>query len=812
LLSLASLSSDIRYAIRSLRRSPGFVATALIALALGIGANTAVFSVVNTVLLQPLPYPDPDALVQFGLTGPTGPGSIVSIPEFVACAAQHEVLQDVSAYDFGGPGINLTQGDRPVQVRGIHVSRDYFRLLGAKIALGRTFSSGEDRPGGGKVVVLGDALWRRQFNADPGMVGKPISLANEPYILIGVIGPGFDPDPAADLWLPLQADPDSRSMAHYLQVAGRLKPGVTLDRAKAQLKSARGEFQRRFPLFNQKTEFMVWPLGDTAVAGVRKGLLLLLGTVTLVLLIACANVANLLLARATSRQREMAIRTALGASRSRIVVQLLTESLVLSALGGVLGWVVGYVGMRVLLLVNPGNLPRLDAGSAVALDGRVLAFTAAISIATGLVFGLVPALNASRAGLHTRSGSGQRDNRARSLFVILEVALALILLTGAALLLRTFEALRAVRPGFDPHHVVTLDMSLAGTRFQKTAQVTQVVGEAERRVGALPGVVAAASSWMLPVESAFSSTFVIEGRPLTDGPVHGQALMRPVSTKYFEVFRIPLLRGRLFSDKDTAAGDGVVLISEGLAKKFWPGANPIGERLNVDKYHPEFAAPPRQIVGIVGDVRNYGINRDPDPAMYLPQAQVADGMTAIDTQILPITWAIRTQGESSSLTLAIEEQLRQASGGLPVANVRSMQQVLGRSMARSDFNTILLTVFASIALLLAGIGVYGLMNYSVQQRRQEIGVRMALGATPAQVRNLVVLAGMRLALIGVGLGLAGAFALARVMDSLVYGVKTSDAGVFAFVAVLLTSAASLAAYVPSRRATRIDPIEALRTE
>jgi putative ABC transport system permease protein len=806
-----ALQQDIRYAIRSLRRSPGFVATAIAALALGIGANTAVFSVVNTVLLQPLSYPDPDALVQFGLVTAEGRGATVSIPEFAACRAQQRILQDVAAYDFGGPGINLTDGDRPEQVQGLHVSRDYFRLFGAQIARGRTFTNSEDRPAGDKVVVISDALWRRRFNADPNLVGKSLSLGNEPYLLIGVLGPKFAPDPPADLWLPLQADPGSRSMAHYLRVAARLKPGVTVEGANAQLQSAAAEFRRAFPLFNAQAGFSVWPLRDTAVTDVRKALLLLLGTVAMVLLIACANVGNLLLARATGRRREIAIRAALGASRRRIVVQLLTESLVLSVFGGLFGLLAGYAGIRGLLLLNPGNIPRLGAGLPVPLDWRVLAFTAAISLATGLVFGLVPALNASRAGLNTRAGSGLRDNRARSIFVVLEVALALILLIGAALLIRTFGALHAVQPGFDSRHVLTLEMSLTGTRFQKTAGVAQVVREAERRVGALPGVLAVASTWMLPVENAFSSSFVIEGRPLPAGPVHGQALMRPVSSQFFEVFRIPLRRGRWFTDRDSGASAGVVLISEGMAKKFWPGANPLGERLSVDKYHPEFAAPPRQIIGIVGDVRNFGMNREPDPAIYFPQSQVADGMTAIDAQILPITWVVRTQAESSALTSAIREQLRQASGGFPVSHVRSMEQVLGQSMARSDFNTVLLTVFAGIALLLAAIGVYGLMNDSVQQRSQEIGVRMALGATPRQVRSLVVRAGMRLAILGVGVGLAAAFALARVMDSLLYGVKSSDSLAFASVSGLLLLVALLAAYIPSRRATRIDPIQALRT-
>ncbi len=816
-MSADAVRQDIRYAFRSFRRNPAFVATAITALALGIGANTAVFSVVNTVLLQPLSYPDPDRLVQLVMSTPQGNGITLSPAEFAFFRSQTQIFQDISAYDFGGPGLNLTtpnftspnltSNDRPEQLKGIHVSQDYFRLFGAKIVLGRSFTAEEDRPGGAKSVVISDGLWRRRFQADPNLIGKPIFLGGEPYIVTGVTGPEFQPDPPADAWLPLQADPNSRSMLSYIRVAARLRPGVTPEVAKAQLKSAGVDLRRSFPLFNPKAEFTIWPLRDTVVNDVRSSLLILLGTVTLVLLIACANVANLLLARATGRQREIAIRVAIGASRARIIGQLLTESLVLAGLGGALGLLVGYAGMRGLLLLSAGNLPRVgEFGSSVTLDWRVLAFTLAVSLTTGILFGLAPALNAARTlGLKPASG-----NRARSLFVITEVALALVLLIGAGLLIRTFAALRAVQPGFDAHHVMTFEMSLAGSRFEKTAAVNQLVLEAERRLEALPGVSAVASSWMLPIENAFSDTFVIEGRPLNNDPVHGIALMRPVSPQYFDVFRIPLLRGRLFSGRDTSNANGVVLISEGMAKKFWPGGSAIGERLSIDKYHPEFAGPPRTIIGVVGDVRNYGINRDPDPAMYLPEAQVIDRMTAIDASILPITWIVRTRLESSSLTAAIEEQLRQASGGLAVGHVRSMQQVLGQSLARSDFNTLLLAIFAGIALLLAAIGVYGLMNYAVEQRTQEIGLRMALGATPRQVRNGVVLAGMRLALAGVVLGLAAALGLTRLMQGLLYGVKTSDPRIFVLVPLLLLLVTLAAAYLPSRRATKIDPVEALR--
>jgi putative ABC transport system permease protein len=809
---------DFRYALRSLRHSPGFVAAALVAIALGIGANTAIFSVVNTVLLRPLAYPDPDRMVQLAIRNPDGTGITLSPAEFTMFSAHKGVFDDLAAYDFGGPGVNLTDGDRPEQVKAIHVSANYFRLFGAVPAIGRTFSDEEDRPGAGRWVVISDGLWRRRFGGRTDLAGKTISVGNEPYRVLGVIRPGFAADPPADLWLPLQADPNTRSMAHYLRIAARLKPGVTFAQANAQLKAGEVEFRRAFPLFNANAGFLALPLRDSVVGDARNALLILLGTVGFVLLIACANVANLLLARATGRRQEMAVRIAMGASRGRLIGQLLTESLVLSTGGGALGLMLGYAGMRGLLAINPGNIPRVGvSGAGVTLDWRVLAFTIGLSILTGVLFGLVPALNASRMDLASamkesasRSGSGRRENRTRSLFVIVEVALALVLLVGAALLIRTFEALRAVQPGFDARNVITLEMSLTGERFQTTAGVSRMVSEAERQVGSVAGVVAVASCWMLPVESAFSSTFVIEGRPLGNDPVHGIALMRPVSKGYFDVFRIPLLSGRGFTDRDTDAAGGVVLISEGMAKKYWPGRNPIGERLSVDKYHPEFAQAPREIIGVAGDVRNFGIDREPDPMLYFPQAQVANGMTAIDARLIPITWAIRTRGEPLAMSAVLQEELRKASGGLPVARIRTMQQVLGKATARSDFNTVLLTIFAATALLLAAIGVYGLMSFSVEQRTREIGLRMALGATPGQVRNTVLMEGMRLAVVGLAVGIVGAIALSRVMTGMVYGVKTSDPVVFFWVSVLLGLVAGIAAYLPSRRATRVDPVEALR--
>jgi putative ABC transport system permease protein len=543
--------------------------------------------------------------------------------------------------------------------------------------------------------------------------------------------------------------------------------------------------------------------------------------VSFVLLIACANVANLLLVRATIRRREIAIRAALGAGRRRIISQLLTESVLLSLAGGVVGLVLGYFGVRALLAMNPGNIPRIgEKGADVTMDWRVLGFTLLVSILTGILFGLIPALSASRSDLSitlresgSRSGSGLRQNKARSILVVTEMALALILLVGAALLIRTFAALRNVNPGFSTHNVLAMNMSVTGLRFEKTAGVAQLVEDARQRVEAVPGVEAMATTCCLPLEGGLGLPFTIEGRPRTQGPYDGGGGYDIVSPEYFAVFRIPLIRGRMFTVHDNGGAPGVVLISETMAKKFWPKGDAVGAQITIGKgVGPEFAEPPREIVGIVGDARNGGLDQNPFPIMYIPVSQVPDGVTKLNARITPIQFVIRTKVEPFSLSAGIEKALREASGGLPVGHIRSMDQVVSESTARSDFNMTLLTIFASVALLLAAIGIYGLMAYSVQQRTQEIGIRMALGASPKNVRRMVVLQGMRLVLAGVVIGVGAALALSRYMASLVFGVKTWDPAVFVTVVVLLSAVAWAAAYVPSLRASRVDPMVALRYE
>lgn len=821
---METLRQNLRYGLRTLANSPGFTSVAILTLALGIGANTAIFSVVNTVLLQPLSYPNPDRLVELELSSPQGNGDITSIPKFNVWREQSQVFDSVAAYDFAGPGINLTGGDRPEQVKGIHASADYFRVFGAPMALGRTFTAEEDRPGGPAVAVISNVLWRSRYGGDPAIINRTIDLGGEPYTVIGVLGPTFASNTKNDIWVPLKPDPNSTNQGHYLHATARLKPGVTLAQAQAAMKVAADEFNRKFPnspVMGPGASFTAVPLRDSVIGDVRFDLLLLFGAVGFVLLIACANVANLLLARATIRKREIAIRSALGAGRARIIWQLLTESLLLSLAGGALGLAFGYLGVRALLAMNPGDIPRIgEQGASVTLDWRVLAFTFVAAVLTGILFGLVPALSASRSDLSitlreagSRSGTGVRHNTTRSMLVIIEMALALVLLVGAALLIRTFAALRGVNPGFETRNVLTMQMSLSGGRFEKAAGVELLVRNGRQRVESLPGVAAAAMTCCLPLEGGFGLPFTIEGRPLKDSPYHGGAGYVTVSPGYFEVFRIPVLSGRSFQDQDNSAGERVVVITEAMAKEYWPKGDALGALITIGKgIGPDFEEPPRQIVGIVGDVHQGALNRPPDQLMYVPLAQVNDAIIALNNRITPMIWVVRTKLQPFSLSTDMQRELREASGGLPVAHIRGMQQVVGESTARNDFYMTLLTIFAGVALLLAAIGVYGLMAYSVQQRTQEIGVRMALGASPPQVRRMVVIQGMRLALVGVILGVGSALALTRLMRSLLFGVKPWDPAMIVLVAVLLSAVTLLATYLPARRASRVDPVVALRYE
>jgi putative ABC transport system permease protein len=817
---MSNFRDNFKHALRMFRANPGFTFAAIAALALGIGINTAIFTVVDTVLLKPLTYPDADRIVQFMLTSPDGNGPAASIPKFLLWQQQTSAFQDVAAYDFGGPGFNLT-GAQPEQVHGIHVTQGYFRLFGASPMLGRTFTPQEDAPNGGKVVVLSYGLWQRKFGGNPNIIGSALSLGNEPYTIVGVLNQSFVSDPEADILLPFQFDPNSTNQGHYFKAAGRLKPGVTLAQANALLKVAADQFRRRYPdAIGPKDGFAVEPLRDSIVGDARKSLLVMLGAVSLVLLIACANVANLLLVHATGRKREFAIRAAMGAGRKRIVLQLLTESVLLSVTGGVLGLVLGYVGLRGLLAMSPGDIPRIgEHGAAVTIDWRILAFTLGVSLFTGILFGLFPAIGASRPDLNStlkessnRAGTGFHQSKARSLLVISEISLAMVLLIGAALLIRTFLALHQVNPGFDPHNLLTMEMSLTGDRFQKTAGVAELVRNGRERLNAIPGVEVSASTCCLPMEGGFGLPFIIVGRPVDKGQPVGAGWMS-ASAGYFEAFKIPILRGRDFTDRDVGGAPGVVVINESMAKKYWPKEDPVGQQIIIGKgVGPEFDEPARQIIGVAGDIHNGGLGRDPFPTMIIPQAQVPDGMTALNARIGPVIWLVRTHTEPHQLISAVSEQLRQASGGFPVARVRSMDEVVVHSTARESFNMLLLSIFGASALVLASIGIYGLMAYSVQQRTQEMGIRMALGADRSRIRNLVVWQGMQLTIAGVIVGAAAAFGLTRLIASLLFGVKSWDPIVFVTVPVVLAAVALLAVWLPATRASRLDPMAALRVE
>ncbi|MDX2154367.1 MAG: ABC transporter permease [Bryobacteraceae bacterium] len=806
----------VRIAFRGLARSKGFTATAVATLALAIGANTAIFSLVNAVLLGPLPYPDADRIVQFLFATPGSEGLTLSVPVVAALSRETDVFEAVAAYDFGGPGISITSGGEPEQVTAVHAAAGFFSILRAPMAAGRTFTEEEDRPKAGRFAVLSYALWQRRYQGDASIVGKAISLGGAPHTVTGVLGAGFRTDPPAEIYLPLQADLATATHAFYLRTVGRLREGATVEQANARLRLTFAEFLRKYPAFNPQAGFAVKPAREVRGGDVRTALWVLLAAVSLVLLIACANVANLLLARGAGREHEMAVRTALGGSRARIVAQLLTECALLALAGGAAGLALGTLALRWLVAIHAEAIPGAEN---VHLDWRVFAFTAALSLGATFVCGLMPALRTSRTGVSgmmagARGATSRGLSRTGAALVVAEISLAVLLVTGAGLMLRSFAALRQVHPGVRPDRVLTLQMSLQGTRFTNTAEVAALVKRGVERMSAVPGVVSAAACWTLPVELAFGSSFNVEGRPLPENErVHGGTMMRPASPNFLEVFGIPLRRGRFFTESDTAGSQSVAVISEALARKYWPQGDPIGERITIDKHMgPDFAAPPRLIVGIAADVRDLALNQEPAPLVYVPQAQVPDGMTRIDSGILPLTWAIKTAGEPYSMLKSVRRELQLASGGLAVGRARSMKDVVRASTAQSDFNTVLLAAFAALAMTLAAVGTHGLIAFSVEQRRREIGIRAALGASPEALAGMVVAQCLALAATGIALGVAGSAALAGYMQSLIYGVKPWDGLTVLGACGILALVALLAAYRPAKRAALTDPAAALRAQ
>lgn len=755
--------------------------------------------------------------MQLVTTSSQGPIPVASIPEYNIWQQQSTIFQQVAAYDWGGAGLNLTGGDHPEQVLGIHVTSGYFALFGAPVIAGRTFTAAEDSPNGGHVAVLSYGLWKRRFGGNPKIVGSTIQVDDQPWLIVGVIGRDFVSPAPVDLWIPFQFDLTSREMARNANLGARLKPGVTAAQANAQLALAADQFS---PTYGSNAlpphgGFGAVSLQESLIGTTRFPLMVLLGAVGFVLLIACANVANLLLVRASVRKRELATRAALGAGRGQIIRQLLTESLALSLVGGLLGLAVGFGGVRLLLSISPGNIPRIgENGAAVGLDYRVLLFTLGISLLTGIFFSLVPAISASRPDLITslnenssRSGMSLRHSKIRSLLVVSEIAIALVLVTGAVLLIRTFLKLEDVNPGFTTRNVLSASMSIS--RFRRTEPVAQIVRDGRERLVSVPGVVDASASYCLPLQGCFGMNFDVLGRPKGETPFSGVAGFFSISWSYFSTFEIPLLRGRAFIERDDSAAPGVVIINQTMARRYWPKGDPLRDRIRIGAGGPAFAESPRQIIGIVGDTRDA---RNPFPTMYIPIAQMPDAVTALNSQVAPLWWIVRSRVNPHTLRAPIEAALRDARGGLPVAHVRTMAEIEVRDTARQRFNMLLLLIFGAAGLLMAAVGVYGVISYSVQQRTQELAVRMALGAKVSNLRNMVIGQGMMLAATGVVFGVAGAFWLTRFLASFLFGIKTWDPIAFIIAPLLLSAVALIAVWIPAMRATRVDPMTALRLE
>ena len=828
---IAELWQDAAYAIRAFWRQPGFALVSILTLTLGIGANTAIFSVVNTIVLRPLKTPDAETLVRF-ITTSGASTSIAGAQSFDVWRQQSSVFDDVAAHRL--EYVNLTEGPDPEQIPVARVSAEFFHLFRAPVANGRTFNASEDRPGGPHVAVLSHALWTRRFQSDPAVLGRRVPLGNVPYVIVGILNPGFDTeqfDTQPDVWVPFQLDLRKIDGGNLFTVTGRLMPRTTLAAANAQLAVAVAAARHDAPgRLSARTVWTVEPLRDAMIGSIRPSLNLLVVAVGLLLLIACANVSNLLLVRADVRAREIAIRGALGAARSRILQQLLTESLILSLVGGALGLVTGTIGVRILLSTYPGNnpfrlgdttaaIPRIGGNAAVGIDWRVFAFTLAVSVVTGVILGVLPALYASRVDLvgpmKRAGGFPGRRTKTRATLVVTEVALAVMLVVGAALLIRSSLALRAV----DAHNVVTMRTSITATRFETRAGIAQLTRDAVNEIRAIPGVLSATATCCMPLETVWQLPFVVSGRPpetlarAGNLAYTGFAGWTFIAPHYFDVLKIPIVRGRGFTDRDTADAPGVVIINEEMARRFWPTSDPLNNQLIVGRgMRPEYDQEPlRQIIGIVGNVRDTSLTRPARPAMYVPMAQEPDGMTALKVRLLSIVWMARTATRPRAAAPSIEKALQRASG-LPVTRIRSMEEIVAESTARSRFDMWLMSIFGGSALLLAAIGVYGLVMYSVQQRRVEIGIRMALGAGKNRVRMMVLRQGMTLALVGIIVGIAAAFSLARVLAGFLFGVAPRDATVFVSVPAILAVVAFAAVWFPARRATRLDPIAALRQE
>jgi putative ABC transport system permease protein len=808
---MSTLWQDLRYGARMLWKRPAFALVAITALALGIGANTAIFSIINAVLLRQLPYADPERLVMLWETDTKRGGTQTgfSYTRFTYLHDQQQVFDALAAYTTRS--FNIIGQDGPVRVQGAHVSDDFFRVTGIAPALGRAFAPEENQPGAAPVVILGHDLWRNRFGGNPNLVNQSITADGQSFTVVGVMPAGFKLfDETVDLWVPrvnetnVLTPQQIQRGATYMAVVGRLKPGVKLEQARAAVGVTSQQYQQAYPGNSDVTNGIgLGALRDYLVGDIRPTLLLLSGAVAFVLLIACANVANLLLARVTGRHKEIALRVTLGATFWRLMRQTLTESILLSVIGGALGLLLAFWGLRLLIGISPDVIPRAEG---VSLDGWVLAFTLLVSALTGVLFGVAPALLMARTNPNEslkESGRGDsggvRRHRLRNALVILEVALSLVLLVGAGLLIRSFMRLRHVDTGLDPRGVLTMQVALPTSRYANPAQQAAFYDQVLERVKSLPGVSAAGATTRLHLDEPGGSVlFFREGQPDL-GPQNPQARLRVVTPQYFQALGIPLVQGRMFNERDTAAGQRVMLINESMARRYFPNENPLGKRITYTLDHLTC-----EVVGVVRDAKTSVDEAQAREELYVPYTQrSAPNMTLV----------VRgATADPSSLSREVRREMQAVDGEQPVANVRTMEQVIDASVAQPRFTATLLMIFAAIALVLASIGIYGVMSYSVTERTKEFGILMAVGAQQRDVLKMVLGQGLKVAVVGVAVGLLAAILLTRVLVNQLYGMSATDPLTFAGVSLLLLTVALVACYVPALRATKVDPIIALRHE
>ena len=814
-----TLRQDIRYAARKLVRTPGFTLIAVATLALAIGATTAVFSLVNGVLLKPLPFRDAGNVVVVGSTNREAKLQSMSAPDFIDYRDRTHSFVGMAAVQSGNSANLSVSGDAPVRLNSAAVGARFFDLLGMPMRLGRGFLANEDQKGAERVAVISEKLWRSTFSADPAVLGRVISINGQDYKVVGVARSTLTYPRQPDLWTPFQfepwmTDPENRG-AHFLSAIGRIKPGVSFDVAKRDMRTIGEQLRAQYPRSNTNFGGSIERIETTLVGDVRNVLYTLFGATGFVLLIACANVANLLLVRAAGRETEIAVRTALGAGRGRIVRQLITESVMLSALGAVIGAALAAWAVDAIVAFGPRGLPRLDD---IAVDGRVLLFCAALALLTGVVFGLVPAIHAARAELGqmlkdaVRGSSSKRGaQRTRSALVITEMALAVVLLVGAGLLIRSFANLLRVNPGFRPERVVSFNVSLPSVKYPNDRDVRAFTTSLRDRLSALPGTQSVAVAFSRPMEPhAMRTTFDVDGQPPTPEEKRMLTEVHPVSWNFFANMGIPVLRGRAFAPQEENFGvPQVVVVSESFAKKYFPNQNAIGKRITLGIDHDTLADAKSnvtargEIIGIVGDVKQRGLASEVFPTTYLGWGT----FPISDMSVL-----VRSTSDVATLSAAIRETVQGVDPAMPVYEMRTMEDVVSESVAQPRFYTTLLSAFGGLALLLAALGIYGVISYSVAQRTRELGIRIALGATHDRVLRLVLSQGIGLSVVGVAIGVAGALWLVHLLATLLYGVQATDMLTFATVAAVLVGVASLASYLPARRAARVDPVIAMRAD